>query len=107
MLDHALEGLMIFAGSLLHTHDDVAVHLQKAAIRVPGKARVICFFATISTTLSFIPRFRIVSIIPGMESRAPERTETSNGRSLSPNLFPTDFSTLARATTSCPFNWGG
>jgi hypothetical protein len=44
-----------------------------------------------------------------MESRAPERTETSNGRSLSPNFFPTDFSTFASAAStsaSNPFVFG-
>ena len=29
----------------------------------------------------------MVSIMPGMESRAPERTETSRGLSLPPNTF--------------------
>src|SRR4029450_5288519 len=58
------------------------------------------FFATISTTLSFIPRFRMVSIIPGMESRAPDRTDTSKGRSSSPNFFPTEFSTFGSAAAT-------
>ena len=68
-----------------------------------AKRALFVLFATISSTSSFIPRFRIVSIIPGMESRAPERTETSNGRSLSPNFLPVDFSTLAiaAATFAC------
>ena len=30
----------------------------------------------------------MVSIMPGMEARAPERTETSRGFSLSPNFLP-------------------
>ena len=30
----------------------------------------------------------MVSIMPGMEARAPERTETSSGFSLSPNFLP-------------------
>ena len=30
----------------------------------------------------------LVSIIPGMEARAPERTETSRGFSISPNFLP-------------------
>ena len=62
------------------------------------------FFATISTTSSFMPRLRIVSIIPGMESRAPERTDTSRGRSWSPNLLPVDFSTLAIAAATWASN---
>ena len=101
VLDHAFERLMIFARALLHAHHDVAVHLQKPAVGIPGEARVpglLC--ATTSTTVSFIPRLRIVSIMPGIESRAPERTETSNGRSLSPSFFPTDFSTFASAAST-------
>ena len=41
VLDHALERLVIFARALLHAHHDVAVHLQKTAIRIPGEARVV------------------------------------------------------------------
>ena len=65
------------------------------------------FFATISTTVSFMPRFRMVSIIPGIESRAPERTETSSGRSLSPSFLFTDLSILARAVSTCELSCGG
>jgi hypothetical protein len=35
---------VIFARTFLHTHNDVAIHLQKAPIRIPGEASVICFF---------------------------------------------------------------
>ncbi|OPZ01195.1 MAG: hypothetical protein BWZ11_01821 [Bacteroidetes bacterium ADurb.BinA395] len=35
----------------------------------------------------------MVSIIPGMEALAPERTETNNGFFLSPNLERISFST--------------
>ena len=41
-----------------------------------------------ATTSSFRPRFRMVSIMPGMEARAPERTETSRGFFRSPNFLP-------------------
>ena len=41
VLDHALERLMIFTRAFLHAHHDVAVHLQEAAIRIPGEARVV------------------------------------------------------------------
>ena len=41
--------------------------------------------ASRSTTGSVRPRLRIVSIIPGIETGAPERTETSSGRAGSPN----------------------
>ena len=72
------------------------------------------FFARPTTTLSLSPRFKIVSIIPGIDALAPERTETSNGFSTSPNLDfmssstpAIDFSTsfFRRATTSSlPFS---
>ena len=37
----------------------------------------------------------LVSIMPGMEARAPERTETSRGFSLSPNFLPVIASSLS------------
>ena len=37
----------------------------------------------------------MVSIMPGMERAAPERTETSKGSLGSPNFLPVTFSTLA------------
>ena len=37
------------------------------------------------TVLSFNPRFRMVSIIPGIENIAPDLTETNNGLTGSPN----------------------
>ena len=48
--------------------------------------------ATASTAWSFMPRLRMVSIMPGIEARAPERTDTSSGISLSPNFMPVSFS---------------
>ncbi len=90
-----LERLVIFAGALLHAHHDVAIHLQETAIAVPREARVADLLRpAISTRVVVSPRLRIVSIMPGMESRAPERTETSSGVVWSPNFLPTDFSTL-------------
>src|SRR5437899_2222147 len=40
-----------------------------------------------STVASFKPRLRMVSIIPGIETAAPERTDTSSGFLGSPNFF--------------------
>jgi hypothetical protein len=45
-------------------------------------------FASPATASSLRPRLRIVSIIPGIETAAPERTETSSGSSGSPKRFP-------------------
>ena len=47
------------------------------------------FFSAIPfKTLSFKPKFNIVSIIPGIDALAPERTDTNKGFSTSPNVFP-------------------
>ena len=48
-----------------------------------------------------MPRFKIVSIMPGMETRAPLRTETSSGSLLSPNFFPFSFSSQRSASKIC------
>ena len=45
-------------------------------------------FASPSTDASVRPRLRIVSIMPGIETAAPDRTETSSGLVLSPNFLP-------------------
>ena len=47
------------------------------------------------TVSSVSPRFSTVSIIPGIETRAPDRTDTSSGFFASPNLRPSAFSTRA------------
>ena len=41
LVDHRLKRLVIFLRALLHTHHDIAVHLDKAAITIPGEAFVI------------------------------------------------------------------
>ena len=46
--------------------------------------------------LSFKPRFKTVSIMPGMENFAPERTETSSGLVTLPSFLPIEDSSLAR-----------
>ena len=38
--DHGLERLVVLVGTLLHSQDDVAVHLDEAAVAVPGKTVV-------------------------------------------------------------------
>jgi len=43
-----------------------------------------------------------VSIIPGIETRAPERTEINNGLSLSPNSAPIIFSIFSIACSTSP-----
>jgi hypothetical protein len=39
--------------------------------------------------------------MPGIEARAPERTEISSGFFASPNFAPTSFSMVARAVLTC------
>ena len=51
----------------------------------------------------FKPRFRIVSIIPGIEERAPERTETSSGLAASPKRLPVAASTFFSASATSRF----
>jgi hypothetical protein len=43
---------------------------------------------------------RTVSIIPGIEERAPDRTDTRRGSFGSPNVVPMISSTLAIATST-------
>ena len=49
----------------------------------------------------------MVSIIPGIESRAPERTATSKGFTASPNLRPVSSSTSCSAARICPSSAAG
>ncbi len=46
------------------------------------------------------PRFRTVSIMPGMETAAPERTETRRGLSPRPKVLPEARSSRSRAWSS-------
>ena len=69
--------------------DDLAVHLDQPAVRVAVRSRGLpVAAASPSTATSFRPRLRIVSIIPGIETAAPERTETSSGSEGSPKRLP-------------------
>jgi hypothetical protein len=52
------------------------------------------------TATSFNPTFRIVSIIPGIEIAAPDRTETSSGSAVSPKRFPVVCSSRARCSAT-------
>ncbi len=53
------------------------------------------------------PTLRIVSIIPGMETAAPERTETSSGLGPRPKVCPRSVSTRARAFATADQRAGG
>ena len=48
-----------------------------------------------TTVLSFKPKLRTVSIMPGIENFAPERTDTNSGSATLPSLRPIFFSSAA------------
>ena len=50
-----------------------------------AKRGLFVFSANPWTVFEFKPRFNTVSIIPGMDARAPDRTDTNNGLRESPN----------------------
>jgi hypothetical protein len=52
------------------------------------------------TDVSLSPRLRTVSIIPGIENAAPERTDTRRGSASSPSFLPISTSRAARAAAT-------
>src|SRR5438034_96516 len=64
-------------------------------------------FSRAARLSSLRPRLRTVSIIPGIDIAAPERTDTSNGFLGSPSFLPVDFSTRASACSTCSQSPGG
>ena len=72
-----LKRVVIFARQFLDTHYHITIHLNKASITIQANERYpkLCQG---TNCLVISPRFRIVSIIPGMESRAPDRTESKS-----------------------------
>ena len=79
----------------------VGIHGDEAAVAVVGKAPVAGFFASASTVSSLRPRLSTVSIMPGIEARAPERTDTRSGLLLSPKVLPVMRPTAASAFSTC------
>ena len=68
---------------------DPAVHGDEAAVRVVGEALVAGDLGeALARSASLRPRLRTVSIMPGIENLAPERTDTSSGSLGSPSLRP-------------------
>ncbi len=51
--------------------------------------------------------FKTVSIMPGMDSLAPDRQDISNGFSVEPNFAPITFSTCRIASSTWLFSSGG
>ncbi len=64
------------------SEDGLAEHLDEAAVGVPGEALVAGLaWPGPARNWSLRPMLRTVSIIPGIENFAPERTDTSSGSS--------------------------
>ena len=83
----------------VHAVDDLAVHLDQPAVRVEREARVPGRRGERPRPRRRSgPRLRIVSIIPGIEIAAPERTETRSGSAGSPKRLP---GALLRARATC------
>ncbi len=59
------------------------------------------------TVSGFRPRFRTVSIMPGIENLEPDRTETSRGFSVPPNVRPMVCSTSLIAVCMASVNPAG
>ena len=59
---------------------DARIHLDEAAIGIIGEALIAGLLGKSRDGFGLRPRLSTVSIMPGMEARAPERTETSSGR---------------------------
>ena len=49
----------------------------------------------------------MVSIMPGIENFAPERTDTSSGFVVEPNCWPATFSSLRRFSSICDSTTAG
>jgi hypothetical protein len=58
----------------------VAEHGDEAPVRVEGEAPLPVASASPSAMTSLSPRFRIVSIMPGIDARAPERARDLRGQ---------------------------
>ena len=87
------------------TSTEIIQDMQQIKTLVPELMKVgtidpqIIFDAITSTVVSFKPKFKIVSIIPGIDTLAPERTETNKGSLASPNFLPATTSNLAKASS--------
>ena len=62
-------------------------------------------FAKAITVLSFNPKLRIVSIIPGIETLAPDLTDNKSGFFRSPNFLDTSFSIILSSFLICLINF--
>ena len=78
-----------------------AEHLEQPAVGVQREALVVAAARPGRCTDSSLrPTLRTVSIIPGIENFAPERTATSSGSSASPSRRPIASSSAARCSST-------
>ena len=94
VLEPLLEAVVVDA------EHDVGIHLDEAAVGIVGEALVGAAPRAPRPSASLRPRLRMVSIIPGIEARAPERTERRSGRSSPPSVLPVICSMPARAAST-------
>ena len=94
----------LFEEIVVDAEHHVGIHLNEAAIGVVGESAVLERRASPSTVSSLRPRLSTVSIMPGIEAREPERTDTSSGLSTSPNLAPRDLADSVERGLTIGFN---
>ena len=95
-IEHALKLLMRDA------HHDLAKQRREPSIRIERETEIARLFGQTRTVSSFKPRLRTVSIMPGIENAAPERTDTSSGFFGSPKRLPTFSSILSDLPSPVP-----
>jgi hypothetical protein len=89
-------GLDLVEGGLevlvLDAHDDIAEHVDQAAVGVVGEAAVAGLLGEALDGLVVEPEVEDGVHHAGHAEAAPERTETSSGFSTSPKTLPVSFS---------------
>ncbi len=98
----ALTSFMPFSKSCRGTRSTTSPYISTKRRRQSKAKRSPERRARPATVREVRPRLRIVSIIPGMEERAPERTETRSGFSGSPNRLSVSCSSLSSADSTSP-----
>ena len=92
---------------LIDIQGDLAEELDEPAVSVIGEALVAGPLGRPFRVCWLRPRLRMVSIMPGMERAAPDRTETRRGFFGSPKPFPAFFSTAFICTFISSIRPGG
>ena len=93
-----LEGIDVGLRFGLHAEHNVASTSGRNDGSCPMASGVAALSARIATVASFMPRLRTVSIMPGIEARAPERNRHEEGLAGSLKDLPVRVSTWAIAS---------